>query len=257
MERIKFSDLVNIQTRVKENEKVAKSYKKLMEDGVSFPNIVVFVDETEGQKVMYLADGYHRVSAYIMMGIGFIEENKIDWMKGTKSDAIKYNIENNAKKGLAMTSMDKRNAICIILRDNHMNSLSDRAIAQMVGTDHKTVGKYRKMILDGIDPMYQQKKKEGGSGDDKKDEPKQEEILQQLVATLQKENADLKDKNRILTNKAKKLTDNLASCTIQGKLNRNVLTKLIHPDRFTQALKDHPELLADLTTALGAINSVK
>lgn len=257
MSKVKFSDLINIQTRVKENEKVAKSYAKLMLDGVDFPSITVFVDEVGH---MFLADGYHRVLAYkIACNVDEIDDSKIDFKKGTKSDAIKFNIENNAKKGLAMTSQDKRNAITILLRDDEMSKLSDRAIAQMVGTDHKTVGKYRKMILDGIDPMYQKKKKDkDNKGEDTdSNNPTQEEILQQLVATLQKENSELKDKNRILSNKSKKMSDSLASCTIQGKLNRNVITKLIHPDRFTQALKDYPELLADLGTALGAINSVK
>jgi len=241
------------QTRVKINSNVVKKYAQLMVEGIEFPLPVVFDDGSH----YFLADGYHRIEAFKLNNATGAE---FEVIKGTLEDAIIYNLTNNSKTGLPMSNADKKNAVCLLLTTCPLAAeMSDREISRISGVDHKTVGKYRKMYAEGKDPMgSKDKDSNSGSGSDSDNsDSSSRRNYKEEVAELENEIERLRTMNAELTTELHLTGELLKNSTIHGKLNRKEFTKLLHPDQYSNALKDFPELLGKIEKALQLINSCK
>jgi hypothetical protein len=127
------------QMRVEIRVETVNDYASDMLSGATFPPIVVFDDGAD----LWLGDGFHRVEAARK-----IESETIvaEIRRGTARDAILHGLGSNAAHGLRRTQADKRRAIERLLKDSEWACWSDRKIAQVTKTDHKTVSKVRKEL---------------------------------------------------------------------------------------------------------------
>ncbi len=108
-----------------------------MRAGVVFPPIVVFGD---GDGVLWLGDGYHRLAAAEKAGLTAIDAVI---QQGSARDAILHGAGANASHGLRRTQEDKRRAVARLLTDPEWARWSDRKIAEAAKVDHKTVARVR------------------------------------------------------------------------------------------------------------------
>ena len=133
-----------IQVRVAglDAEKV-ESYAVVMAEGGKFPPVVVF-RESEDDTAFYLADGFHRVEAAVRADLRSLPA---EIHPGGYDAAVEYAEEANLQHGLALSNADKR-AIFErrVQRGHEWARLSDRAIAQVLGVDNKTVGNWRRAL---------------------------------------------------------------------------------------------------------------
>ena len=128
------------QSRKKIDTKKVTEYAELMKEGITFRPIVVFFDG----ETYWLADGFHRVSAY--KSNGELEVTAIV-NEGGQREAFIYAIgANNDGRGLSMTMEENRNNIIILLTDDEWSKWSDERIAQVVHTSRKTVYRIRKKL---------------------------------------------------------------------------------------------------------------
>lgn len=124
------------QARASLCSKVVAEYALAMQQGHSFPPVVVFYDGHD----YWLADGFHRVNA--ALSAGFLEL-AVELKLGTKRDAVLYAVGANASHGLRRTLKDKHHAVILILKDKEWSQLSDREIARLTQTSHPLVAKLR------------------------------------------------------------------------------------------------------------------
>jgi hypothetical protein len=132
------------QVRAKLNQKVIQEYGSQMQQGHSFPPIVVFFDGG----CYWLTDGFHRVHAALLAG--FTEFN-VDLKMGSLREAILFAVGANAVHGLRRTTEDKRQAVMMMLQDEEWGKWSDhevarvrdRSIAKYTQTSHPFVAKVR------------------------------------------------------------------------------------------------------------------
>lgn len=113
-------------------------YGEAMERGDRFPPVSVMYDGTE----YWLWDGFHRCEAAGRAGL-----QEIDCIvePGTQTDAQWRSYAANGRHGLRRTNADKRRAVEAALRMRP--ELADRAIAEHVAVDHKTVGSVRAQLF--------------------------------------------------------------------------------------------------------------
>jgi hypothetical protein len=105
------------------NVDVAKRYADDLVDGATFPPVTVFFDGAD----YWLADGYHRVTAYGSLGLA---EVPVDLRQGTRRDAVLYSVGANATHGYPRSNDDKRQAVMTLLRDDEWSQWSAREIAR-------------------------------------------------------------------------------------------------------------------------------
>ncbi len=110
-----------------------------MERGAAFPDVITVYD---GESY-WLVDGFHRVEAALSIGA---ETIGCEVIQGTQTDAQWMSFGVNAQHGQRRTSWDVRRAITAALQHPMSQNLSDRAIAEHVRCDHKTVGTQRKKL---------------------------------------------------------------------------------------------------------------
>lgn len=124
------------QPRAKLDQEVIEEYRDLYERGVELPPIVVFTDGAQ----YWLVDGFHRRWAAYNAHL-----TKINCLvyEGTLTDARWASYSVNQTHGLRRTTADKQKAIEAALLHPVGAGLSDSQIADHLGVDHKTVGKYR------------------------------------------------------------------------------------------------------------------
>jgi ParB-like chromosome segregation protein Spo0J len=101
--------------------------------GVPLPPIVVH------RQSMRVLDGMHRLRAAILRGDDDIDVHFFD---GDEDEGFIIAVQANIAHGLPLTLADRRAAALRILRA--YPTLSDRAVAAMVGLSHKTVGSLRR-----------------------------------------------------------------------------------------------------------------
>lgn len=129
------------QSRAEINETVVADYANAMNDPETvFPPVVVYHDG----KDYWLADGFHRLSAWKQLGRA---EIPADVRQGDRRRAILHSVQANANHGLQRTNEDKRRAVITLLDDAEWVGWSDREIARQCRVDHKTVGKIRQDYL--------------------------------------------------------------------------------------------------------------
>ncbi len=122
------------------NGPVASDYEDAMREGVVFPPIVVFFDGDQ----YHLADGFHRVSAAVHLGLTTISA---DMREGSKRDAEFFAMtEANSTHGLQLTRDDKRKRAQHLLMDDEWSQLSNREIARRTGVSHTFVAYVRESL---------------------------------------------------------------------------------------------------------------
>lgn len=127
------------QTRAELSLATVSQYRDDMEEGASFPPIVVFYDGTDH----WLADGFHRFEASRAFGLPTIET---EIRQGTQRDAVLYGVGANGTHGLRRTNADKRRAVETLLHDDEWRGWADREIARRCGVGNKFVGDVRASI---------------------------------------------------------------------------------------------------------------
>ena len=125
------------QPRAKIEQAVCDDYGKQMRTGDKFPPIDVFFD---GQDY-WLADGFHRLQAYVMALPGEAVECNV--FQGSLADAQWHSYSVNKTHGIRRTKEDKERAVKLALQHAEGVKKSDSEVAKHVGVDHKTVAKYR------------------------------------------------------------------------------------------------------------------
>lgn len=124
------------QSRSSVYQNVVDDYASAIEDGSKFPPVVVFFD---GENY-WLADGFHRHSAYSNLGIDYVDA---EIRQGTRRDAILHSVGANAVHGLRRTNEDKRRAVMTLLGDEEWARWSDNQIAKQCGVSQPFVGALR------------------------------------------------------------------------------------------------------------------
>jgi hypothetical protein len=124
------------QARAGLDEPTITEYAGAMEDGATFPPVVVFHDGDD----YWLADGFHRVAA---AGRAGLKKFPVEVRPGTQRDALLFACGANYAHGLRRTQEDKRQAVLTLLRDAEWGQRSDRWVADAAKVDHKTVAKLR------------------------------------------------------------------------------------------------------------------
>jgi hypothetical protein len=125
------------QPRAKIDQAVCDDYGERMKAGVKFPAIDVFFD---GENY-WLADGFHRLQAYVMAVPG--EAIECNLYKGSLLDAQWHSYSVNQSHGLRRTNEDKERAVKLALAHPKSQEMSDSAIAEHVGVRRETILKYR------------------------------------------------------------------------------------------------------------------
>jgi urease gamma subunit len=137
------------QARAKINKNVVEEYAQLLDEGTTFPPVVVF-----GEKNI-LADGWHRYFAHRAAGIKEIE---VESHEGGVRDAIFYGFGANKSRGLQMNRADAKNIIVRMLMDKEWAKLGDRKIAEHVGVSSTTVLRMRQ-AMEGAGQLIKKLKK--------------------------------------------------------------------------------------------------
>jgi hypothetical protein len=131
------------QSRAAVNEQTVTDYCEAINNGVTFPPVIVFKDGND----YWLADGFHRFLAHSRAGkTGIYEEIRI----GTKRDAILYSAGANHEHGLRRTNADKRSAVMLVLSDADWSGWSNEKIAKQCHVSANFVGDCRKSISNPI-----------------------------------------------------------------------------------------------------------
>ena len=123
-----------IQCRANIDLGTVNEYAERMEEGDTFPPVVLFGDESR----CWIGDGWHRVMA--AESVGF-DEILADVRPGNRAEALKHALGANAVHGRRRTNADKRRCVEVALGE--WPHLSSRMISEMCGVDHKTVEAYR------------------------------------------------------------------------------------------------------------------
>lgn len=124
------------QSRAMLQDSVIEEYAYAVLEGVQFPPVVIFYDGADH----WLADGFHRVRAYLTAGVDHIPA---DVRQGTRRDAILYSVGANEAHGLRRTNDDKRRAVLTLLNDVEWAAWSDREIARQCAVGYTLVAKLR------------------------------------------------------------------------------------------------------------------
>lgn len=125
-----------LQPREYISDSVVDEYHEAIENGSVFPPVTLF--DVEG--TLYLANGWHRYSAYLKAGISKIDAEIID---GTFEEAMIYTFGVNHDNGLRRTNMDKRKIVTTALQ--MFPEWSDSKIAETCKVSHGTVSNYRNL----------------------------------------------------------------------------------------------------------------
>lgn len=198
------------QSRVELNEVVVSDYAGVLLSGNELPPVIVFFDGS----AYWLADGFHRMSAYRHAKRAALPAEVVN---GTRREAILHSVGANDEHGLRRSNADKRKAVETLLADAEWATWSDSAIAKQCRVDHKTVAKIRAEHLGnsqdsrtvtrggktyqqntaniGAKPKVAPKESAPEANDDEDFDPEAHEVeeLKDAVRTLAEENDLLRD----------------------------------------------------------------
>jgi hypothetical protein len=124
------------QARAQLDQEVIEEYRAAIEDGATFPPIVVYYDGSQH----WLADGFHRYRATAKADR---QEIDADVRQGTRRDAVLHSVGANAEHGLQRNNDDKRRAVQTLLSDPEWSEWSDREIARRCRVGAPFVAKQR------------------------------------------------------------------------------------------------------------------
>lgn len=126
------------QVRKKMDAATIHAYVEDLKHGADFPAMTVFAEE--GSERYILADGFHRLHAYVDAGI---EEVEVDVLNGGMHLALVYALGANDVHGLRRSRADKRNAVEMALKDPEISQMSLREIGDICRVHHQTVANIR------------------------------------------------------------------------------------------------------------------
>lgn len=146
------------------DEKRALEYKTLMDQGVKFPQPVLFFDTH--QELYWTGDGFHRLKAHALRGTKTVE---VEVRKGDYTAAMLYNIESNkGHLGLPFSQGDRKKAILAIATNPATKNWSQTQIAEHVGTNAGYVSKVlkdnevaRPAKVEGMDGVFRNSTRKG------------------------------------------------------------------------------------------------
>lgn len=124
-----------IQPRWRLDERRVEEFAAAMADGIEFPPLVAFWDDT----ALWLSDGFHRYEGASLAELALFN---VDVRLGTRRDAIRYAIEANSKHGLPLTQGDRQQAIQTLLQEFYdctPREMTQQEIAIAVGVGQATV----------------------------------------------------------------------------------------------------------------------
>lgn len=120
------------QPRSRLFDETVDSYAEDLVNGAQFPDVVVFYDGEE----YWLADGFHRIAAYIKCGFTEIGSKII---RGTRREAVLYSVGANAEHGRRRNSADMRRSVITLLSDAEWAKWSNVEIARQCKVSEKFV----------------------------------------------------------------------------------------------------------------------
>lgn len=144
------------QPRAEIDKVVCKEYEEQMKAGEKFPPVDVFYDGED----YWLADGFHRIEAYVMALPGDAIECNV--FLGSLQDAQWYSYSVNRTHGVRRTNPDKVRAVKAALAHPAAKGKSNVEIAEHCGVDEKTVRKYRPKDLTSEIPKSRLRKGRDG-----------------------------------------------------------------------------------------------
>jgi hypothetical protein len=127
------------QARVALSHTVIREYAEALKDGVAFPPIDVFFDET----TYWLADGFHRVEAAKSAGLVAMAATV---HAGGQREALLHALGANETHGHRRTDDDRRHAVALMLADPAWQEWSDREIARQCHVSHMLVNRVRRRL---------------------------------------------------------------------------------------------------------------
>jgi hypothetical protein len=137
--------LDELQSRASTDWKHVDELVELLQSGGQFKDHpVVFRQRPDGDEY-FLADGFHRVHAYLKAGI---ESAMFDVRAGGTTAfrlAKLWSIQSNITHGLRRSNADKRRAVEMLLADEEWSAKSDRWIAETAGVSHHTVANVKQL----------------------------------------------------------------------------------------------------------------
>ena len=133
---------LDIQSRVGLNEEAVQEYVEAMEEGDTFPPLLVYFDNDTNEYI--LADGFHRYAAHLRVRPN--DQILVNLELGTVSDAKWASIGANKSHGLRRTNEDKRKATKEALLHPNGAELSNVRIGNHVGVTDKTVAAIRREL---------------------------------------------------------------------------------------------------------------
>ena len=129
------------QVRVSLNKDIIQQYQEDIENGADMPPLDVYAEK--GSEANYLADGFHRLLAYINAGREFVE---CDVHEGGLHDALMHALGANSGHGLRRTNADKVNAVKLALKDTEISQMTQQEIADICQVDRSTVQRVERRI---------------------------------------------------------------------------------------------------------------
>jgi ParB-like chromosome segregation protein Spo0J len=153
----------DLQSRESTDVEHVKHLSDLKEMGVDLPAIVLFQDPalSKCRKIYLMADGFHRLAAYLKLGLRSI---KAIIIQGTRRDAILYSIGANSKQGKQLTANDRNKAVLMLITDSEWRQWNDKTIARMTGASVSPVRRIRVdfCLKNGIEMQAEVKRIRGG-----------------------------------------------------------------------------------------------
>jgi len=125
------------QPRAGLDSSTVDEYTAAMNEGATFPPVVVFHDGTD----YWLADGFHRYHAHKIAHPA--SPILADVRQGDRRDAVLHSVGANAEHGLRRTNEDKRRAVMRLLNDEEWSQWSDREIARRARVSNRFVTNLR------------------------------------------------------------------------------------------------------------------
>jgi len=131
-----------LQTRDKVNQEKIAEYAEAMVSGDQFPPLLVYRIGTEPGYL--LVKGFHRFNAHIAAFDRKPIRCKIT--HGSRREALKEALADNADHGLPLNREDKRKKVKIALADEEWGQWSDREIAKLCKVSHPLVAEVRREV---------------------------------------------------------------------------------------------------------------
>ena len=129
------------QVRFRLDDAKASDFSDLIKDGVKFPDVDLFAENEDAK--LWVADGYHRIAAYQILGE---ESIKATIHYGGELDAWLFGLEKNGKQGDGLSKAEKRRAVERMLSEPKWSKWGDREISRRCGVGNKFVGDVRREL---------------------------------------------------------------------------------------------------------------